>query len=144
MMIKYEDYLDRCWFLNSSESSQDFIRSEFDYGIRQRRALRGYPKAGFRLVLEPFEMVKFKKFWHDLDYGAKKFRTDQPIFGVFAPNKIVRFISAYRLKELSYHRWEVTCAVEIVKYEDDFMVNKCPLTPDVALLVGVPLVPCGI
>ena len=143
-MIKYENYLGLCWLLNSSESSQDFIRSEFDYGIRQRRALRGYPKAGFRLIVEHYDMSKFRQFWHDLNYGTDKFLTDQPIFGSFDTNKVVRFISAYRLKELSYKRWEITCAVEIVEHVNDVVVTKCPLVPSKTLFIGTPLVPCKI
>ena len=142
-MLKYEDYLQKCWLLNESEAHQDFIRSEFDYGGRQRRALRGYPKAGFRLTLDAYQMVKWKKFWDDLNQGTEKFETNQLIFGVFATPKTVRFIQAYRLREIGYMRWEVSCAVEILKIKDDYASIACPLMPHVGLVPHIPRVPCA-
>ena len=144
-MIKYEDYLDRCWFLNTSQASQDFIRSTFDYGTRQRRALRGYDVANMRLTMNWGELIQFKKFWLKLNYGTDKFKTDQPIFGDPTPNKTIRFITAYSITELSYRKFEVTCVVEIIKTSiiDDILNLTCPRKPHVGLTPMVGLTPCG-
>ncbi len=79
MMLKYEDYMDACWILGNSQSSQDFIRSDFYYGTRQRRALRGYDIASFGIYVDYTQMIMFKKLWHDLHFGPDKFITDMPL-----------------------------------------------------------------
>ena len=142
-MIKYEDYLTKCWLLNKSRANTDFIRSSFDYGIRQRRALRGYPVAGVRLVLNMGEVLQFKKFWIALNYGTDKFITDQPIFGDPSYGKTVRFTTAYNLSEIGYLKYELTCQVEILKtnIKKDFLT--CPLAPHVGLTPKIGLMPCG-
>ena len=122
-MIKYEDYLDKCWLLNQSKAPTDFIRSTFDYGIRQRRALRGYPVAGVRLVLTSDEVTTFKTFWADLNYGTDKFETDQPIFGDQSLQKIVRFTTSYSLTEKKYKTYELTCQVEITGDVFDVVIS---------------------
>jgi len=144
-MLRYEDYLDRCWFLNAGVASTDFIRSQFDFGTRQRRALRGYDNVGFRLIVGWGELIRFKTFWLDLNMGTEKFTTDQPIFGDPTKNKTVRFTSGYNLKELSYRRWEITGTVEIISttINDDWLKDQCPRIPHVGFVPNAPVFPCG-
>ena len=143
-MIKYEDFLDKCWLYNQSRAHTDFIRSTFDYSIRQRRALRGYPDAGVKISLDLGQVLQFKKFWLKLNYGTDKFLTDQFIFGDPTSNKTVRFTTAYSLQEISFQRWMLTCQVEIIKTSIiDDLLDICPLKPHVGLTPKVGLMPCG-
>ena len=140
-MIKYENYLSICWKLNTSQAPQNFIRSQFTFGTRQRRALRGYPQAGFSIVADAAQVQQFKKLWFDLDYGAKKFLTDQPIFGDFNNNKEVRFTSAYQLQELGAYMYLITCSVEMTRLGKPTF-QDCGLVPGAPLVPHIPLVPC--
>jgi len=144
MIKRYKDYNLPCWRYNTSQASQDFIRSEFDFSARQRRALRGTDKANMKITVDAVQMLSFKRFWIDINYGASKFVTDMYIFGDPSLEKVVRFIGAYSVQEVSYITWEITCTAEILETTivKDWLYN-CPRIPHVRLVPQVPLVPCG-
>ena len=143
-MLQYEDYLTTKWKLNTGTASNDVIRSEFDYGARQRRALRGYDRAGVSVYLTANEVMIFKKFWLDLSYGAEKFLTDMNLFGDPTLAKTVRFTAPYTLREIGCNLYLMTTSVELVKTSiNEYLDTACPLSPSPTLLIGVPRVPCG-
>ncbi len=142
-MIKYEDYNLPCWLLNQGKAHQDFIRSDFDYNTRQRRALRGYDSIGVRLSLDLGQVIEFKKFWLATNYGTEKFLTDMLVFGDPTLNKTVRFTSSYNLSETSYNRYSITCTAEIVKTTiESTLLDVCPLAPHNGLVPMTGLTPC--
>ena len=141
-MIKYEDYLDRCFTLASSQQGVSFIRSQFDYGVRQRRAVRGYSTHNVRIVMRSMHEVQiFKQFWEDLNLGADKFLTDQVIHDDISREKTIRFTNVFSLQQMGADRFIVTCVVELVK--SGIGVNDCPLVPSNHLVPHDGLVLCG-
>lgn len=114
-MLKYEDYLQKCFLLGRSDNGQDFIRSRFDYYVRQRRAVRGYPVHAFTLQLDRTELLSFQNLWTDLDEGTDIFVTDQVVHGDLTTNKQVRFTKGYTLEEISHYRWKLSCSIELIK-----------------------------
>jgi len=121
-MIHINDYLDNDFMLNSSQESTNFIRSRFDYGTRQRRGLKGYPKYNVKIILSLYELKSFKTMWDDLYDGTDTFYTDQTIRGEAGVNKIVRFITSYGLREIGGLKYEVSCIIEILSTS-----SLCPL-----------------
>ena len=143
-MIKYDDYLLPCWRLNQSQASQDFIRSEFDFNIRQRRALRGTDKANMLITVTAAQMLEFKRFWLAIDYGTVKWQTNMYIFGDPTDYKVVRFIGSYAIQEVGYLKFQITATVEILESNiKDEWLEYCPLEPYYGLTPKAPLSPCG-
>lgn len=114
-MIKWSDYLQKCFLLGRSENGEDFIRSRFDYYTRQRRAVRGYPVHHANMTLDDIQLTSFETFWNDLDEGTDIFLTDQVVHGDRTINKQIRFIKGYTLQEISYMRWRVSFSIELIK-----------------------------
>ena len=100
-MITYSDLMTVCWRLGSSQSSDDRVRSQFDYGTRQRRGHRGYPTSSFAITVNQDDMDYFKIFWSKLNQGVDSFILDMPIYGSTTKKKVVRFTTAYTIKDLT-------------------------------------------
>lgn len=115
-MLKYENYLTNCFELSSSKEGASFIRSQFDYGVRQRRAIRGYSSYVVKLTLNYGELNKFKIFWNALNLGTDIFYTDMVIHGDVTINKQIRFSEPYALQEWDQDGiFMVQCQIEIVR-----------------------------
>ncbi len=141
-MLKYSDYELPCFELGSSQQYQSSIRSTFDYGIRQRRAVRGYSTHSVKITLEYFELLSFKTFWDDLKDGNDIFLTDMIVHGDTTIDKEIRFIVPYTLNEVDVSGiWELTSTVELIKTGSD-MATQCPLTPSNLLVPSNTLTPC--
>lgn len=107
--------MSKCFTLGGSQNGTDFIRSQFDYGVRQRRAVRSYPVHNFTISVEPTELASFQSFWLALNEGTDIWLTDQIVHGDLTTDKEVRFIRGYTLEELSYNRWRISCSIELIK-----------------------------
>lgn len=114
-IYKYEDYVTECWTLSSAQAATNFIRSQFDYGTRQRRAVRGYDTQGVRIVLDSTQLTAWESFWLLLNDGTDKFYTDQVINGDTTTGKIARFMTGYTLSELGGDLFEVSVPVELIQ-----------------------------
>lgn len=141
-MIKYEDYLDKCFELSSSKEASSFIRSQFDYGTRQRRGIRGYTTYNVILTLTFGELNRFKTFWNDLNLGTDIFLTDMVIHDDVTYDKQVRFSDSYTLNEWdSSGIWVLQCPLEIVRTGIPRW-ERCPLIPSNFLLPNDEIKPC--
>ena len=114
-MISYETYMGVSFSLGSGSSSTDFIRSQFDYGARQRRAVKGYDVFSVRLVLNQTEMGDWVDFWVALDYGTDKFTTDEVINHDTTTGKICRFTSGYQVSQIGANKFIVTAPLELIQ-----------------------------
>lgn len=114
--ITYETYLpNKCWTLSSSQASKDFIRSDFDYGARQRRAIKGYDTQRVNLVLSASELALWKSFWTAIANGADTFYTSQYIHQDGTTNKIARFTDTFSVSEIDNNMFEVSTNVELIQ-----------------------------
>lgn len=113
-MISYETYMNTSFNLGSGSASTDFIRSQFDYGTRQRRAVKGYPTFSAKLVLTQTEMNNWDTFWTALDYGTDKFTTDEVINNDDTTGKTVRFTSGYQVSQIGADKFIVTVPLELI------------------------------
>lgn len=113
-MISYETYLSASFNLGSGSAATNFVRSQFDYGVRQRRSVRGYDTFSARLVLDQTEMSNFEHFWSLLNYGNDKFYTDQVINSDTTTSKIVRFTSGYDVSQIGNNKFMVTVPMELI------------------------------
>ena len=78
--------------------------------------MRGYDVYNVRLVLESAAtLAVFKTFWSDLNDGNDKFNTDQVINGDTSASKIVRFTSAYSIRDITAYKFEVTIPLEFIQ-----------------------------
>lgn len=112
----YETYLpNNCWILSNSQAAMNFIRSEFDYGARQRRAVRGYDTQQVNILLSFTELQAWKSFWVAIGYGADPFYTSQYIHQDGTANKIARFTSPYSVKEIDRDIFEVSTVAELIQ-----------------------------
>ncbi len=100
--------------LGSGSVATNFVRSQFDYGARQRRGVRGYDVFSVKLVLDQAEMINFTHFWDMLNDGNDKFYTDQVINADTTSSKIVRFISGYEISQIGANKFIVTVPVELI------------------------------
>ncbi len=100
--------------LGSGSVSTNLIRSQFDYGARQRRGVRGYDVFSVKLVLDQAEMINFVHFWDLLNYGNDKFYTDQVINADTTSAKIVRFMSGYEVSQIGSNKFIVTVPLELI------------------------------
>ena len=147
-MIKYSDIMTVCWQLASSQSSDDRVRSQFDYGTRQRRGHRGYPTSSFAITVNQDDMDYFKIFWSKLNQGVDSFILDMPIYGSTTDKKVVRFITGYNIKDLTNtgedQYYQITCQVEILQDVNPNVggSNDCPLVPRNQLTPRSDLFPC--
>lgn len=139
-MIKWENYITKSFMLNTSTEPTNFIRSQFDYGVRQRRALRSYPKYVGSVYLEWYDIADFKQFWTDTNEGTDIFNTDMLIHGDDTSNKEIRATAGYSMQELGCGRYKISFPIELVKTGT---LTECPLAPRNLLIIGQPLVPCG-
>lgn len=138
-MVHYDDYINKCFILNTSTEPTNFIRSDFDYGVRQRRAVKGYVKYGVKLVLGYDDLVSFQKLWSDLDEGTLGFYSNAMIHGDISLNKTIRFTSGYSLSELGNGRYALSTSIELLKKG----VFTCPnRVPQHFLHAEDGLVPC--
>lgn len=115
-MLNYSDYMGVSFNLGSGSSSTDFIRSQFDYGTRQRRGIRGYDAFGVTLVLneDNGEMSDWMNFWYALNYGNDKFYTGIVINGDQTTTKIARFTSGYEVSQIGANKFIVSVPLELI------------------------------
>lgn len=112
----YETYLPtQCWILSSSQAAKNFIRSDFDYGARQRKAIKGYDTQQVNILLSLTELAAWKSFWSAIGDGALSFYTSQYIHQDGTANKIARFNDTYSVKEISNDLFEVSTRVELIQ-----------------------------
>lgn len=141
-MIKYEDYLSNNFELSGSQEPTSFIRSQFDYGTRQRRAVRGYSTHDVKLTLEMYELQKFKQFWESLDFGTDIFLTDMVIHGDTTKGKQIRFKTSYSLSEWNQSGiYMLSAQVELIKTGTP-IDESCPLIPQPYLYPEEGVIPC--
>jgi len=81
---------------NTYSPGSTFIRSEFDYAIRQRKQYYGQYGVGFTFVLESqIKMQAFKDFFYNtLNYGVNSFFADWEVEGMDGVKEF-RFSSNY-------------------------------------------------
>ena len=120
-MIHYEDYLDICPKINTSVQPTNFIRSQFDYGVRQRKIVGGYVTYPFTLLLQGSGAHNFTRMWADLNDGTDSFYYNNPIHYDFTHNKEIRFTQSYTLTELGNYDYMLSCSIELITTGD-----KCP------------------
>ena len=113
-MISYETYLSVSFNLSSGVASTNFIRSQFDYGTRQRRAVRGYDTYSAKLILTQSEMNSWETFWAALNYGNDKFTTNEVINNDSTTGKTVRFISGYEMSQIGDNKFMVSVPLELI------------------------------
>lgn len=113
-MISYETYMNTSFNLGSGSIATNFIRSQFDYGARQRRGTRGYDVFSATLILDQIEMINFEHFWSLLNYGNDKFYTDHVINSDTTTGKIVRFVSGYEVSQIGSNKFMVTVPLELI------------------------------
>ena len=114
-MIKYEDYMSIHFMLSSGEVATNFVRSSFDYGVRQRRAVSGYDGYNVKLVLPKAALEVFQTFWADLNDGNDKFYTDEVVAGDFTLNKTVRFTNGYSISDLGCNIFSIAVPLELIQ-----------------------------
>lgn len=115
-MLNYSDYMSVSFNLGSGSSSTDIIRSQFDYGTRQRRGIRGYDVFSATLVLneDNGEMSDWMNFWYALNYGNDKFNTAIVINGDQTTVKIARFTSGYEVSQIGANKFIVSVPLELI------------------------------
>ena len=114
-MLSYETYMSTSFNLGSGVAATNFIRSQFDYGTRQRRAVRGYDVFSAKLVLDQAEMINFVDFWADLNYGNDKFYTNETINTDTTSSKTVRFTSGYEVSQIGANKFMITVPIELIQ-----------------------------
>ena len=114
-MIIYETYMNTSFNLGTGSVATNFIRSQFDYGTRQRRGVRGYDVFSVTLVLDQAEMINFADFWADLNYGNDKFVTNEVINNDQTTAKIARFTSGYQIAQIGANKFVVTVPIELIQ-----------------------------
>ncbi len=114
-MISYGTYMSVSFTLGSGKASTNFIRSSFDYGARQRRAVRGYDIFSVKLVLDQTEMINFIHFWDMLNDGSDKFYTDEVINSDTTAAKIVRFTSGHEVSQIGASKFIITVPLELIQ-----------------------------
>ena len=115
-MVSYSTYMSKSFTLGAGSVATNFIRSQFDYGARQRRGIRGYDVFNARLVLDEDngEMSDWLTFWDALNYGNDKFYTNEVINADTTTTKIARFISAYEISQIGDNKFIVTVPLELI------------------------------
>lgn len=116
-MISYETYMSVHFTLGSGSASTDFIRSQFDYGTRQRRGIRGYDVFSVRLVLDENngELTGWLTFWDALNKGTDKFYTNEVINSDTTSAKIARFTSGYEIAQIGANKFIITVPLELIQ-----------------------------
>jgi len=108
--------MSKSFTLGTGSVATNFIRSQFDYGARQRRGIRGYDVFNARLVLDEDngEMSDWLTFWDALNDGSDKFYTNEVINADTTTTKIARFISAYEISQIGDNKFIVTVPLELI------------------------------
>ena len=141
-MIAYPSSLP-CPLLSSGSSieQQAFIRTQFDFGIRQTRIPRGYKSQSFSIVLPFYLLDEFKAFWLSINYGADPFEFDYLVHGSDNITKVVRFITTYSMKALGNNMFSISSSLEVLS-EGTSKAGACPLVPYNTLTPSETLTPC--
>ncbi len=101
--------------LGSGSAATNFIRSQFDYGTRQRRGVRGYDVFSVSLVLDQAETINFEDFWADLNFGNDKFYINEVINNDQTTAKIARFTSGYQIAQIGADKFIITVPIELIQ-----------------------------
>ncbi len=127
-MKTYEDYNLPCLTLTTFDSGNNRIRTQFDYGIRQRRGAQNLPKMGFNIVIKGRgELNRFTQFWADLNMGIDKFILKQAFGPYTSDKKEVRFTRGYTLQEKGGGLFVLSSEIEIV--DPSQAASDCHLYP---------------
>lgn len=114
-MLQYEDYDIGIFTLNTGKDATNFIRSQFGYKDKQRRAVKEYENFNVRLVLTMPKLESFEAFWELINFGNDKFLTDQIINSDLTSGKIVRFTSGYNISQIGADQFIVTVPLELIQ-----------------------------
>ncbi len=101
--------------LGTGSVATNFVRSQFDYGTRQRRGVRGYDVFSVTLVLDQAEMINFEDFWADLNFGNDKFYTNEVINNDQTTAKTARFTSGYQIAQIGANKFVITVPIELIQ-----------------------------
>lgn len=128
-MLKYEDYKLPCWMQGTFSAADNIMRTQFDYGIRQRRKPTGNPAASFAILIKSQkDLESFTKFWGDLHNGVDTWTTDYRFGPYTKKSKKVRFTQPYQMNDLGAGLFEVTCSMEMPDPKNDAIAG-CTLVP---------------
>ena len=128
-MLRYEDYKLPCWANGTFNAADNMLRTQFDYGIRQRRKPMGLPTASYAILIKDQKTFEsFTKFWGDLNNGVDVWTTDNRFGPYKSKNKKVRFTQPYQMNDLGAGLFEITCTIEMADPKNDATVG-CTLFP---------------
>ena len=140
-MKSYNNYNLPCPLISSSSEPKSFIRSTFDYGHRQRRALRDTIKYKFNILVNYTEALSFQSLWLETDYGTDSFLVDFQIHLDTSSSKEVRFINNYSIQELNYNMYRISTDLELLNTGYS-LIEQCPLEPQITLIIEEGATPC--
>lgn len=124
----------------SSSEGSSFIRTQFDYGIRQTRKPRGYATQSFSIFLDHYLLDEWETFWIAINYGTDPFNCSFMVHGSTNVDKVIRFTNSYTLKMLAPTKFELSCSIEILGAGTALFA--CPLVPSDTLTPSSTLTPC--
>ena len=100
---------------NTYSPGDTFIRSEFDYAIRQRKQYCGQYGVGFTFILQSrLLMQAFNSFYYnELNSGVRSFNADWEVEG-FDGAKEFRFSSVYQTTALGAGKYQVVASFDLL------------------------------
>ena len=137
-MVKYTDYMTTEPKLAGSQEPTNFIRSDFEFGSRQKRTLKNYATYQFVITITHLEMLRFKAMWIALNEGADIFSISSNIHGDLSDDKEVRFTQGFAMQEMGNYKYTISCTLEYISKG-----NTTPLVPSELLTPSADLVPNG-
>ena len=118
---------------NTYQPGTTFIRSEFDYAIRQRKQYCAQYSVGFSFVIKSqLQMEIFKDFFYNtLNYGVNSFLADWEIEGMDGIKEF-RFSSVYSTVSLGASKYRITASFDMLtKIKDLFVIPSIQYNMDV-------------
>ena len=142
-MLRFEDYTLPCALLSGSDSAEgsSFIRTQWDFGTRQRAVQRGYVTAQFNLLLTHPELISFKQFYSDLFNGSQAFNYSGSVHGNDNLNKIIRFTAPFLVSPVGNNIFKVSTAIEMIN-KGTPRSESCPKMPYNTLYPNDTNLPC--
>lgn len=100
---------------NSMQGGQSFIRSDFDYGTRQRASYCANYFVGFTFIAKtPEQMKAFKDFfYYTLKNGSKSFEADWEIEGISGVKEFI-FSTPYTVSHLGLGKYSISASFEML------------------------------
>ena len=132
-----------CPLLTSGNSSekQSFIRSQFDFDVRQRRVPRGKPTQSFIISVHHSLLDEWVTFWESVNFGNDPFEYSFMAHGSDNIDKVIRFIEPYKLTAVGANVYSISASIEILSNGTP-KVDECPLVPYNTLYPSDTLTPC--